>query len=307
MGRRWYQRSADAEVRPLGEHARVRQSLTIIDGPVGTELLRRGVPTPLPLWSASAIEDAPEVLAAIHADYAAAGATVHTTNTFRTSPWALRKMGRGADARRLTLGAARIARDAVPVEHRIAGCLAPLEDCYSPGLSPAARVARPALGSAADLLAEAGVDLILCETFPHPGEALLALEAARATGLPVWVSLTPGPGGDLLDDDAIVRAAVAAVEGGAEAVLVNCGRPHRLRTAIAAVAAEGICTGGYGNVGEPDDQQGWRSEGDSAPEPYAVDVADWIAAGASIVGGCCGTTPAHIAALTLAVRGSPEP
>ena len=70
---------------------------------------------------------------------------------------------------------------------------------------------------------------------------------------------------------------------------------------------EGICTGGYGNVGEPDDQQGWRSEGDSAPEPYAGAVAEWIAAGASIVGGCCGTTPAHIAAVTSAVRGSLEP
>src|SRR5512135_147134 len=58
--------------------------LTILDGPIGTELAARGVPTPAPAWSAWAIDHAPEVLAAIHRDYAAAGATVHTANTFRT-------------------------------------------------------------------------------------------------------------------------------------------------------------------------------------------------------------------------------
>ena len=59
-------------------------TVTILTGPLGTELHRRGVQTPLPGWSAHALEEAPEVVAAIHADYAAAGATVHVTNTFRT-------------------------------------------------------------------------------------------------------------------------------------------------------------------------------------------------------------------------------
>ncbi|MCO4773269.1 MAG: homocysteine S-methyltransferase family protein [Deltaproteobacteria bacterium] len=280
---------------------------TVLDGPVGTELLRRGIPTPLPLWSATAIDEAPDVLAEIHRDYALAGATVHSTNTFRTSPWALRAVGREADAPRLTRDAVRIARSAVPSTHRVAGCLAPLEDCYSPGLSPAASIARPALGEAADLLAAAGVDLILCETFPHPGEALLALDAAAATGLPVWVSLTPGPSGDLLDDATILRVGMRAMNAGADAVLVNCGRPDRIATAIAALAKEGVPTGGYGNVGEPDPVQGWRSEGESAPDPYADAVLGWVRSGASIVGGCCGTTPAHIARINQRLRGSLAP
>ena len=74
---------------------------TLLDGPVGTELERRGLKLPPPLWSARAIEDAPELLREIHADYAAAGARVHTANTFRTDPWTLGKVGREEESDRL--------------------------------------------------------------------------------------------------------------------------------------------------------------------------------------------------------------
>jgi len=283
-------------------------SLVILDGPVGTELARRGVPTPLPLWSATAIETAPDVLAAVHRAHSEAGATVHTANTFRTAPYSLAKAGREADAPQLTARAIAIARGAVFPGHRIAGCLAPLEDCYSPHRSPPPPVAERAHTAMARLLADGGCDLILCETFPHPGEALIAVRAAVATGLPVWLALTPGPTGDLLGDDAIVACARSAIAAGAAAVLVNCGRPARLTTAIGALHSAGVPTGGYGNVGEPCSQQGWRSEGDSAPAAYAEAVAGWIHLGARIVGGCCGTTPEHIAALArLSSEGPPGP
>lgn len=270
--------------------------VTILDGPIGTELARRGVETPLPLWSAAAIRSAPDVLAAIHRDYAAAGATVHTANTFRTSPWSLEKAGR-ADAGALTSDAVAIARAAVPAGHRVAGCLAPLEDCYRPDLSPPEVAARPAHGRMARLLADAGVDLILCETFPHPGEALIALDAALATGLPVWLSLTAGPDGDLLDDAAILATAHEAAERGASAVLANCVRRERLDVLLPRLATLPVPTGGYGNVGAPCEEHGWRTEGLDDPEPYAQHVLRWVDAGAQIVGGCCGTTPAHIAAI----------
>lgn len=268
----------------------------LLDGPVGTELLRRGVPTPLPLWSAHAVERSPEVLASIHGDYASAGATVHTANTFRCTPWALEKAGR-RDARTLIDDAVRIARGAVPAHHQVAGSLAPLEDCYSPELSPPPTEARRGLRAAAELLVEAGVDLLLCETFPHPGEALIAVEEAARTGVPVWLSLTPGPSGDLLDDGAIVATARRARDAGAARVLVNCGRPARLTTAVRRLSEAGIPTGAYGNVGEPDEVVGWRSEGASAPAPYADTALAWVDAGAEVIGGCCGTTPAHIAAV----------
>ncbi len=282
--------------------------VTLLDGPVGTELARRGVPTPLPLWSAAAIEQAPEALARIHADYAAAGATVHTANTFRTDAWTLGRLGLGDRWQELTAKAVAIARGAVPDDHRVAGSISPLEDCYRPDLSPPAAVWRVEHGRSVRALGEAGVDLLLCETFPHPGEALAALDAALEVGLPVWLALTPGPFGDLLTDAVILETLDEAARRGAEAVLVNCSRPERLSRLIPRLVEgageRGAEVGAYGNVGEPDDEVGWRNEGPARPEPYAAAAVGWAEAGASIVGGCCGTTPEHIAALAEALRRS---
>jgi len=276
-------------------------TIVVLDGPVGTELARRGVPTPLPLWTAAAIEDAPDVLAAIHRDYAAAGATVHTANTFRTDPWSLRRDPDPDRWRRLTEAAVGIARAAVG-SGRVAGSIAPLEDCWRPDLSPPADLAAHAHGRMAVALRDAGADLLLCETFPHAGEALIAADAALATGLPVWFSLTVGPSGDLLAADVLVDTLREAVRRGVAAVLVNCARPPRITELLPGLAGIGVPFGGYGNVGEPDPIVGWRSEGPSAPGPYAAAAAGWIAAGATIVGGCCGTTPAPVEAVASLVR-----
>ena len=271
--------------------------VTLLDGPVGTELARRGVPTPLPLWSAAAIRGAPEVLAAIHADYAAAGATVHTANTFRTSPWALARVGREGEAGDLTHRAVAIARASVPSSHRIVGSMAPLEDCYRPDLSPPAEIALAAHRRMARLLADAGVDLLLCETFPHTGEALVALDAALETGLPVWLSFTAGPHGELLEDSAVFAAAGRAVAAGAAAVLVNCVRPARLQRMLPGLGGLGVPVGGYTNIGAPCAVAGWRAEGEDSPHRFAEVTLAHVDAGARIVGGCCGTTPAHIGAV----------
>ncbi len=275
--------------------------MLLLDGPVGTELARRGIPTPLPLWSAAAIEDAPAALARIHADYAAAGATIHTANTFRTAPYTLERLGLADRGARLTRDAVRIARDAVPAGHRVAGSIAPLEDCYRPDLAPDLVTCRTEHGRHARELAAAGVDLLLCETFPHAGEALAALDAALETGKPVWLSLTPGPSGDLLSPGEIVTTLAEAARRGAAAVLVNCAPVPRIEPLLARIAEvaidAGVDFGAYGNVGEPDDTTGWRNDGDARPAPYAEAARRWLDLGATILGGCCGTTAAHIAAL----------
>src|SRR6185436_12595780 len=106
--------------------------------------------------------------------------------------------------------AVAIARAAVPAGHRVAGSLAPLEDCYRPDLSPADP--RPEHRELARALADAGVDLLLCETFPHAGEALVACEEAVATGLETWVSFTAGPDGSLLSPAEVEAAAREAAD-----------------------------------------------------------------------------------------------
>lgn len=265
---------------------------TILDGPLGTELGRRGVSTGLPLWSAGAIVEAPEVIGAIHRDYATAGAVVHTTNTFRTA-----RRTAGDDWEELTRSAVRLAREAVPSTHRVAGSMAPLEDCYRPDLSPADP--RAEHRQMARLLADAGCDLLLCETFPHVGEALVAVEEAVGTGLPTWLALTAGPSADLLSPAEILDGARRAVALGAQAVLVNCVPAVRTLAFLEPLAALGVPFGAYANAGAPDDRIGWLSpdEDEAAAERYADLAETWLDAGATVLGACCGTGPRHIAAL----------
>ncbi len=272
-------------------------TITILDGPTGTELARRGVPTPLPLWSGAAVDEAPEVLAAIHRDYAAAGATVHTAATFRTDGWTLRRLGREADSERLTRRAVEIARSSVPEGHLVAGSVSPLEDCYQPARSPGLATCREEHSRTARTLAAAGVDLLLCETFAHPGEALAALDSALEHNVPVWLSLTPGPNGDLLADSVLLETLTEAARRGAEAVLINCAPAATLTRLLPQLAQIDVPFGGYGNVGRPCPEEGWLNEGDALPLPYAEAARGWLACGATILGGCCGTGPAHIVAI----------
>jgi len=272
-------------------------SVLLLDGPVGTELARRGVPTPLPLWSASATLGAPATLAEIHADYARAGATIHTANTFRAAPYTLERHGLGDRWKDLVGAAVSLARASVPPDHLVAGSIAPLEDCYRPDLSPDLATSRREHGRLARELARAGVDVLLCETFPHPGEALAALDAALETDKPVWLSLTLGPAGDLIDPDVVVDTLREAARRGAEAVLLNCSPVPAITALMSRLVDLDVDVGAYGNVGEPDPAMGWRNEGDALPRPYADAARRWRDLGATIVGGCCGTTPAHIEAL----------
>jgi S-methylmethionine-dependent homocysteine/selenocysteine methylase len=274
-------------------------AITLLDGPMGTELLARGVPTPLPGWSAHALDGAPDTVEAIHRDYAAAGAVVHTTNTFRT-----RRRVFPTDWERMARGAVALARNALGAGARVAGSIAPLEDCYRPDLSPAdddPDGTRREHAELAAVLADAGCDLLLVETFPHPGEALLALEAALATGLPTWLSLTPGYRADLLTPRNLAAAAHVGARRGAAAVLVNCVPVVRALEYVAALTESGVSVpvGCYANAGEADDRMGWSpaSIEQGAAERYADAAAAWVETGATILGGCCGTGPAHLAAL----------
>jgi S-methylmethionine-dependent homocysteine/selenocysteine methylase len=255
---------------------------------MGTELGRRGVPLKGRAWSARANLDAPEIVTAIHADYAAAGATVHTANTFRTTPWGF---GEGWEAAAAT--AVSLARRAVPAGHRVAASLAPLRDCYRPDRSPPSP--REELRAIVRVLASTGADLLLCETFPHVGEAWVAVEEAVATRLPVWVSFTAGPNADLLSPKEVTVGARGAVERGASAVLVNCIPSARIGAWVEAIAGVGVPFGAYANVGEIEDTHVVWHAGEDDPDSYPDRVAAWRAAGATLIGGCCGTGPAHIA------------
>ena len=305
------QSCAGCEVRKIksldGEETREREKPIILDSALGTELERRGFETTLPLWSAKALIEAPTLVWEIHKEYVEAGAEVLTACTFRTTPYTLRKMGLEKRAEELTHQAMRYARAAstepplIPPlkrgEIKVAGSMAPLEDCYHPERAPSDDILRREHVRFAEMLKDAGVDLILVETQNSAREALIATEAALATGLPVWTSLMPKGVTEMFNGDDLAETARRVHDLGVEVVLINCARP-------------GIAAGAFGTLAEtlPEAKLGLYPNLLKPPAPQNTvlgekrfeEFAEWLArfaVRASVLGGCCGTTPEHIAAL----------
>ena len=265
----------------------------LLDGPMGTMLAARGVETPAPGWSVHAIEAAPDAVIEIHREYVVAGATIHRGNTFRAQPRIVPDH-RSLAKRALNLLRAGASRGGKVGRLRFVGSMAPIEDCYRPDLSPAEEDARRQHRDVATALADAGFDMILCETFPHAGEAVIAVEEAVETGLDVWVALTAGPDGTLMTPAAMEDAARACVAAGATAVLVNCVAATKTLPFVERLAKVDARFGAYANAGAEADALGWDADPRAAAARYADLAATWIDAGASIIGGCCGTTATHI-------------
>jgi S-methylmethionine-dependent homocysteine/selenocysteine methylase len=275
----------------------------LLDGATGTELERRGVPSALPLWSTHALLHQPERVREVHADYVAAGAELLTANTFRTQERTLARGGAAGRAPELTALAVALAREAAaeaPREVAVLGSAPPLEDCYSPQLVPDASALAREHAAHCENLAAAGADAILVETMNALREARAALRAARATGLPVLASFACGSGARLLSGERLRDAVALAGDEGAVAVLVNCLPIRDVPACLPVLAAGALPFGAYANLGAPE-PEGWRRD-ERPPGEFAAAARDWLDAGATVVGGCCGTTPAHIAALAQLLR-----
>jgi len=282
----------------------------LLDGATGTELARRGVPTSLPLWSAHAFTtpDRIRVLAGVHADYVRAGAEIIVTNTFRTTRRALDPAGAGDRWREYNRLAVQVAREAVAgTACLVAGGLAPLEDCYRPDLVPPQPDCLDEHRRQAELLLELGVDLLFIETMNTAREARAALRAARQAGAPALLSLCPGSFDRLLSGELLSEVLPEILaEGGAalRGALLNCAQPETLERGFAPFAAllGGLPAGLYAHLGAPDEITGWRLPEAHEPRRYADWMAGRLGEGARLVGGCCGTTPDHIAALRATLR-----
>lgn len=301
---------------PDGLRARLGEPRPILlDGPTGTELQRRGVDTDTPLWSATALRRHPEVLEAIHHDYAAAGAELHTANTFRTNPSTLRAAGLAEkdapDMVRIAVDTARRAirraDEAMARPAWVLGSLAPVADCYRPDAVPDQEQVEAEHAVHARLIAEAGADGLLVETMNTLREARAAVRAARGTGLPVLASFVVGADARLLSGEALAEAVADVVVEGAEVVLVNCASLGNTGRAVEVLAGKAtVPFGAYANVGTADPASGWETGRDVRIPEYAAAAAAWRAAGARIIGSCCGTTPAYTAALRALLDGKEE-
>jgi S-methylmethionine-dependent homocysteine/selenocysteine methylase len=287
------------------------QKPVLLDGGLGRELRFRGVPVPETIWSAGALMTDPDVVRQIHLDYMTAGADIITANTYGVIRGDLAKEGiedRFAELNSQACTLAIEARERSPRPVLIAGSLPPLGGSFRPDLVGPVEKIEGLYREQADLLAP-HVDLLICETMSSAAEGRAAARAACRTGKPVWVSWTlhEDRSGNLRSGESVADA-VAALNGlPVSGVLANCCAPESITRALAPLAASGIeWVGGYANTFAPIPED-WTLDGDKdtdglltlrdslSPDGYAAHVADWLAAGATAVGGCCGTRPAHTA------------
>ncbi|HID20937.1 MAG TPA: homocysteine S-methyltransferase family protein, partial [Planctomycetaceae bacterium] len=181
----------------------------------------------------------------------------------------------------------------------VLGSQAPLEDCYAPDLVPDdGTLAREHAAMAANLAA-AGVDGVLVETHNTIREAVAAVRAAAGAGLLTLVSFVCGRDGRLLSGETITHAAQAVFPFRPAAVLINCTPAPSTVAPLRELhrAVGDLPVGAYANVGEHDPERGWIPTDAVFPERYAEYAAQWRQAGATLIGGCCGTTPEHIRCL----------
>ncbi|MFH7808615.1 MULTISPECIES: homocysteine S-methyltransferase family protein [unclassified Acinetobacter] len=287
--------------------------MKILDGGFGRELARRGAPFRQPEWSALALTEAPEIVKEVHLDFIRAGAEVITTNNYAVVPFHIGQERFDAEVKDLVNIAVMQAKTAVEESRKkvlIAGCLPPLFGSYRADLfqeNEAEKLAKPIIETLAP-----HVDFWLAET----QSCLKEVETVHAL-LPkdqrdFWVSFTLQDEVQLeqprlRSGESIQQAADTITRLGAKAVLFNCCQPEVILQAIVAIKPllpNGVEIGAYANAFPPQNSEATANDGldevraDLNPALYLKFAQEWQEAGATLLGGCCGIGPEHIAELS---------
>jgi S-methylmethionine-dependent homocysteine/selenocysteine methylase len=284
----------------------------VIDGGTGSMLQRRGVPVDPICWHATAALTHYSELVAAHAEFIEAGAAVITTNTFATHRYVLEQAGLAADYVALmhaTVAAARQARSDAGRSVAIAGSVSCMPPAFDTANYPGEAQLRAAYAEQADTLADLGVDIIALEMIQDPRHGKWALDAAIATGVPVWLGVScriAASSGELVCFD---RPDVRLAELLDELLAHRPAVVNIMHTPLEAVepALELLAcswdgpTGVYPEVGSFDAVARTRSVCVS-PDEFAAAARRWISRGASVLGGCCGADASHIRALARLVE-----
>ena len=295
------------------DHIRKKLSagdLVILDGGTGTDIQRRGVKMDSEVWCAEANLTHPDVVRSVHEDYIKAGADVITSNTYASSPLMFHARGRSdlIEVDTAAMREARAAADAADRPVAVAGSISVMRphvagtDRFDDAIGFDETQMRAFYRQKAENLKACGADLIILEMMRDSKFSLWATDAAMDTGLPVWVGIAvernasgglSGVNHPEEELDVLVRALTARKP---DACLVMHSPIDTVAEAIEIIKANWSSTvGTYPEAGEfrmPD----WEFV-DVDPAEFAATAKDWRAAGAQIIGGCCGIKPDHIAAL----------
>ncbi len=279
----------------------------ILDGAMGTELQARGVPMDRAAWCGAALATHAEVIQEIHEDYIRAGADVIITNTFGASRHVLEAVDLDGRFPELIHRAVALAREAIAraADGRrvwIAGSISNFTAENVDDNTPPPEVAKANYREQSELLAEAGADLIALEMMQDTEHSRYAIEAAAATGLPVWVGFSckigadgetvvfwkPGPEVSFEDSFDLLMSAGGTLAG------VMHSEIETMAPALDIVVKKWPgAVAAYPHRGHFIMPQ-WQFVDAISPADYLAEAKKWIARGAQVIGGCCGIGPDHI-------------
>jgi len=317
---RWGQarQASKVERAPLPNGDRMRDMVNLLalsstrvvigDGAMGTELQRAGlaVGESGDRWNL----EHPDRLAAIHAAYIAAGSEAIITNSFGANRWVLGRYGLAESVEAINRAAAAIARQAARATVCVLGDIGPCGGFLRPLGDVEPDDLEAAFTGQARALVAGGADGVIIETMSAVEELVIAIRAARAAGAPFVIAsmaFDSLPNGSIRTMMGVspAQAAKVAVEAGADGIGANCGTRMTTGDFARVVAAFRQVTDRpvmvQANAGSPELVDG-RAVYRLTPDAFAEGMREVVAAGANIVGGCCGTTPAHMGALARRLK-----
>lgn len=292
--------------------------MKILDGGVGRELARRGAPFRQPEWSALALWEAPEIVKQVHIDFIKAGSEIITTNNYAVVPFHIGKERFSQQGRQLVTTALQQAQQAIldtkeQYHAKIAGCIPPLFGSYRADLfnaAQAADIARPIIESLSP-----GVDFWLAETQSCLREVETVHQLVPKDEREYWVSFTLQdninlPYALLRSGETLKEVAQLVQSLDIDAVLFNCCQPEVILQAIIEIKKllPDLKIGAYANAFPPQNETATANDGlddvreDLNPSMYLDFAQQWQHAGASLIGGCCGISPAHIQQLSTHLK-----
>ena len=263
---------------------------------MGTQLISHGVKLPLPLWSAQANIEEPQIVRSVHKDYVEAGADIITTNTFRTTTWSYRRAEyspkrASRKAKDSLMKAIDLARSVNP--NILAGSITSINDCYEPDKFPGKTIAEDSYGETVEWFIEGGVDTVLLETMGHLNEINIALEATK--NIPtVWLSLIINEKGHLLSGDSL-REIYALNIKQLTCLMLNCNTIELTGQSLNSFVDNSMLNWGiYPNLGLTQPEVDGEIHGIVDTEKFKQSIISYLDKNPYIIGACCGSTPNHI-------------
>ena len=281
---------------------RIHSEVLVGDGAIGTMLYAKGVGLDVNFEHLNLVR--PELVTELHAEYLAAGAQVIETNTFGANHTKLQAIGLESKVRAINRKGAELARRAAGDRAFVAGSVGPLVRIKGDERELSVDEMTAIFREQCEALADGGADLFILETFSDLNQLRCAVTAAKGTGLPVVASMAFLEGGRSAAGVEVERAAMELSAAGADLLGANCGAGplEVLATVKRLAAASSLPVAAFANSGFPEYVDG-RYLYRATPDYFAAMGREMVAAGASFVGGCCGTTPEHIRLLAERLRG----